>query len=147
VTARDGIAAESANAPTCAMCNEPVGEFRDGNSRREFRISGMCQVCQDDFFCDLGKPGVTECHKPCCEDESRAQLALETARLIDRLITVSVVEAVQERETLLNEAAEALSWAREALGLHGPCEHNNCRDCQAANAKVRAVLAKIEGSR
>ena len=36
--------------PTCAREYDPATEFRDGISKREFRISGMCQVCQDKTF-------------------------------------------------------------------------------------------------
>ena len=31
----------------CPMCKQPIGEFRDELSREEFRISHMCQDCQD----------------------------------------------------------------------------------------------------
>lgn len=34
----------------CPFCKKPIGKFRDEISRREFRISGLCQSCQDDFF-------------------------------------------------------------------------------------------------
>ena len=36
----------------CADCDNPVseGSFRDALSEREFRISGLCQDCQDDVF-------------------------------------------------------------------------------------------------
>lgn len=36
----------------CPTCQEPVqdGDFRDELSRREFKISGMCQKCQDSVF-------------------------------------------------------------------------------------------------
>ena len=36
----------------CPFCNEPIGKqfFRDKLSRREFRISGLCQACQDSVF-------------------------------------------------------------------------------------------------
>lgn len=36
----------------CLFCNEPIDQaaFRDELSRREFRISGLCQKCQDDTF-------------------------------------------------------------------------------------------------
>jgi hypothetical protein len=37
-------------AGTCVCCKKPAGEFRDELSAREFRISGLCQVCQDAFF-------------------------------------------------------------------------------------------------
>lgn len=36
----------------CPFCKKPVdiNEFRDELSLREYRISGLCQSCQDDFF-------------------------------------------------------------------------------------------------
>lgn len=38
----------------CPFCGHAVGDypefFRDELSRKEFRISGLCQRCQDDTF-------------------------------------------------------------------------------------------------
>lgn len=36
----------------CPFCNKQIipGSFRDSLSEREFQISGLCQMCQDDFF-------------------------------------------------------------------------------------------------
>jgi len=36
----------------CPFCGKPVSieDFRDDLSRREFKISGLCQKCQDEFF-------------------------------------------------------------------------------------------------
>jgi hypothetical protein len=31
-------------------CGGPAVEFKDDCSRREYRISGLCQKCQDSFF-------------------------------------------------------------------------------------------------
>ena len=31
-------------------CDEEVGPFRDDLSRKEYRIGGMCQTCQDKVF-------------------------------------------------------------------------------------------------
>lgn len=31
-------------------CAGPATEFRDEVSKREFRISGLCQKCQDEIF-------------------------------------------------------------------------------------------------
>ncbi len=31
-------------------CEEPVGDFRDALSVKEYVISGMCQACQDKAF-------------------------------------------------------------------------------------------------
>jgi hypothetical protein len=36
----------------CPFCHKPVNVngFRDEISEREFKISGLCQKCQDSFF-------------------------------------------------------------------------------------------------
>lgn len=34
----------------CTACREEASIFRDGLSRREYSISGLCQGCQDIFF-------------------------------------------------------------------------------------------------
>lgn len=36
----------------CSICGEPIDmdDFEDELSRKEYRISGMCQKCQNDFF-------------------------------------------------------------------------------------------------
>jgi RNA polymerase-binding transcription factor DksA len=34
----------------CPTCGGPIGEFKDELSRKEFKISGMCQKCQDKIF-------------------------------------------------------------------------------------------------
>ena len=34
----------------CVSCGQPAEIFRDEVSRREFRISGLCQRCQDQVF-------------------------------------------------------------------------------------------------
>lgn len=39
----------------CTFCNEPIGEFKDECSKREFQISGMCQKCQDKIFREVLK--------------------------------------------------------------------------------------------
>ncbi len=35
---------------SCVICKEEVIGFRDDLSRKEFKISGMCQSCQDETF-------------------------------------------------------------------------------------------------
>jgi hypothetical protein len=42
----------SIEAQTCVFCNSPVTEdsFKDDISLKEFKISGICQVCQDKIF-------------------------------------------------------------------------------------------------
>ena len=34
----------------CVICGEDATDFRDDVSRREYTISGMCQMCQDKVF-------------------------------------------------------------------------------------------------
>ena len=34
----------------CPMCGKPISKFKNELSEREYKISGMCQICQDDFF-------------------------------------------------------------------------------------------------
>lgn len=34
----------------CVVCQTVADNFRDDVSEREFKISGMCQNCQDDVF-------------------------------------------------------------------------------------------------
>jgi len=34
----------------CMTCNNTCLSFRDQLSEREYKISGMCQSCQDDTF-------------------------------------------------------------------------------------------------
>ena len=35
---------------SCVTCGGEADAFRDEKSEREFRISGMCQFCQDSVF-------------------------------------------------------------------------------------------------
>lgn len=35
---------------TCIRCGESAREFYDASARLEYRISALCQRCQDDFF-------------------------------------------------------------------------------------------------
>ena len=41
---------DSIRAGVCSWCGKPATEFRDELSRREYRISGFCQECQDKTF-------------------------------------------------------------------------------------------------
>jgi len=34
----------------CAFCGKPITGFRDVLSEKEYRISGLCQECQDGVF-------------------------------------------------------------------------------------------------
>ena len=43
-------AVERVEAGVCATCAGVVGPFRDDLSCKEYRISGMCQTCQDKVF-------------------------------------------------------------------------------------------------
>ena len=42
----------STKRDVCVSCNGPATEFKDGLSRREYTISGLCQRCQDSVFGD-----------------------------------------------------------------------------------------------
>lgn len=44
-----GIARASGMCPLCGKAINPA-DFRDTLSVKEFRISGMCQECQDSIF-------------------------------------------------------------------------------------------------
>ncbi len=35
---------------TCVFCHKEATEFRNEISRKEYKISGICQACQDDTF-------------------------------------------------------------------------------------------------
>lgn len=39
----------------------------------------------------------------------------------------------------------AAKAARDALGSHGPCKDNSCRDCRRAWDLIRSAIAKAEG--
>ena len=41
---------DSIKQNTCSWCGNPAVEFSDELSRREYRISGFCQECQDKTF-------------------------------------------------------------------------------------------------
>ena len=47
-TANDRATSVAAN--TCAVCNGVADSFADDLSKREYKISGMCQKCQDAVF-------------------------------------------------------------------------------------------------
>jgi hypothetical protein len=34
----------------CQLCRNPIGEFKDELSKKEYLISGMCQGCQNQVF-------------------------------------------------------------------------------------------------
>lgn len=38
------------NEGRCPLCKCKIGDFRDELSRREYKISGLCQKCQDKIF-------------------------------------------------------------------------------------------------
>lgn len=37
-------------AGSCPFCQRTCTDFRDDESRKEHRISGLCQECQDSIF-------------------------------------------------------------------------------------------------
>ena len=43
---------ENIEKGTCPFCQKPVKEedFKDKLSLKEFKLSGMCQKCMDEFF-------------------------------------------------------------------------------------------------
>jgi len=43
---------QKGNCPSCGKAVNPnaKGEFRDECSKREFKISGLCQKCQDETY-------------------------------------------------------------------------------------------------
>ena len=41
---------KAAEKHICAWCKNPIMEFKDELSKKEHRISGLCQKCQDDTF-------------------------------------------------------------------------------------------------
>lgn len=38
------------NCPFCGTVVDPIRDFRDDLSRKEYTISGLCQKCQDEVF-------------------------------------------------------------------------------------------------
>jgi hypothetical protein len=51
LTAMTGISRTDAGERNiCVLCRKPAVEFRDALSQKEYRISGMCQTCQDGVF-------------------------------------------------------------------------------------------------
>ena len=41
---------KSLDTHICVSCGEPAVEFRDDKSAVEWRITGLCQKCQDEVF-------------------------------------------------------------------------------------------------
>lgn len=41
---------ETLSGNTCMFCKEPDFNFKDEASKREYKISGICQKCQDKVF-------------------------------------------------------------------------------------------------
>jgi len=41
---------EKIKSSVCVTCNGTIVKFRNEISKKEYTLSGMCQVCQDDFF-------------------------------------------------------------------------------------------------
>ena len=63
-----GIVSDKTICPFCAK--EVTGPFRDPRSLREYKISGICQPCQDNFFGTEDKRQVCEeCQKVIPEGE------------------------------------------------------------------------------
>jgi len=50
-----GPGLEAGKQGACMGCGKnPVGEFTDELSRKEYGISGCCQACQDEMFAEPG---------------------------------------------------------------------------------------------
>ena len=47
------------------------------------------------------------------------------------------------KHAAVEELAKALEAAQGALGMHGPCKQNSCRDCKYAWKLIQAALARI----
>jgi len=41
---------EALDTHTCISCGKPAIDFKDDKSAAEWRISGLCQKCQDSVF-------------------------------------------------------------------------------------------------
>ena len=41
---------ESLKNDICVICGKPANKFKDLISKKEFSISGFCQICQDGIF-------------------------------------------------------------------------------------------------
>lgn len=41
---------DSITSDLCVTCDRPATSFKDALSAKEYTISGMCQVCQDETF-------------------------------------------------------------------------------------------------
>lgn len=46
------VSAEAQASGTCACCHKIAVAFTDELSVAEYKISGLCQVCQDDLFAE-----------------------------------------------------------------------------------------------
>lgn len=44
---------------SCPVCNKEIKGFRDPRSIKEYKISGLCQACQDEAF-GTGHPQLCE---------------------------------------------------------------------------------------
>jgi hypothetical protein len=51
LTSVSGISRQdAAKQAICVFCKQPVSQFKDVLSRKEYSISGLCQTCQDQVF-------------------------------------------------------------------------------------------------
>jgi hypothetical protein len=51
LTAISGISRQDAmQQGICTWCKRPISQFKDSASKQEYRISGLCQNCQDQTF-------------------------------------------------------------------------------------------------
>ena len=71
----------------CKICRKPVNhdDFTDEISRKEWKISGLCQKCQDNVF---GEP----------EDTDLEKMTKEEAESMERLMNERKIEEENERK-------------------------------------------------
>ena len=41
---------------TCILCGEKADRFRDASARLEYKVSALCQCCQDRYFSGKAVP-------------------------------------------------------------------------------------------
>lgn len=73
---------------------------------------------------------------------------LEQARDVDKSFRGTIYEPIDpERDAARDDLYAACQEAGAAIGSHGPCNNNSCKDCSFARKKIRAALAREEARR
>ena len=76
LTNASGISRQEASAKKiCTWCKQPLSEFRDYLSKKEYGISGFCQSCQDQVF------GGSDARKHRRQESSCLSCSCQEARL------------------------------------------------------------------